>query len=236
MSLSTIGERMSASAASRAPARPIDDADDLPVAESVETTLPGEEMALPYEDYIWLNPPPRHMVNGDELHVETGNETDFWRETFYGFRRDSGHFLYRRVEGDFSAEVTVKGRYKVLYDQAGLMVRLSETHWVKAGIEYADGRMYLSVVVTNNASDWSMVGVPGDPDGVRIRLTRHHEAIWVQYLDPSDGRWKPLRLAYFPPSKAVDVGIMCCSPQREGFEASFTNFSVGPAIAKNLHD
>jgi len=183
----------------------------------------------------WLNPPPHHVSGDGTLHVRTGKETDFWRETFYGFRRDNGHFLHRPVAGDFSAEVTIQGDYKVLYDQAGLMVRLGETHWIKAGIEYTDGRAYFSVVVTNDTSDWSLVGIPAGPQGVRIRLTRHAEAIRVQYLDAADGGWKPVRLAYFPPSASVDIGMMCCSPQREGFEATFRDFIVGPAIARELH-
>ena len=184
----------------------------------------------------WLNPPLHHEATGNTHHVRTGKETDFWRETFYDFWRDNGHFLYQSVEGDFSAEVTVKGNYEVLYDQAGLMVRLSETHWIKAGIEYTDGLMYFSVVVTNDASDWSLATIPTDPNGVRIRLTRHAETIRVQYLDAAQGQWKPVRLAYFPPSKAVDVGMMCCSPQREGFEVIFADFSVGPPISRDLHD
>ncbi|MBZ9865674.1 DUF1349 domain-containing protein [Mesorhizobium sp. CA15] len=186
-------------------------------------------------DMTWLNPPPQHTVRDGTLTVRTGKETDFWRETFYGFWRDNGHFLYRSVEGDFSAEVTVKGDYKVLYDQAGLMLRLSETHWIKAGIEYTDGLAYFSVVVTNDTSDWSLVAIAAGKDGVRIRLTRHAEAIRIQYLDASDGHWKPVRLAYFPISKTVDVGMMCCSPQREGFEATFSGFTIGPAIARDLH-
>ena len=67
-------------------------------------------------------------------------------------------------------------------------------------------------------------------------MTRHAEAIRIQYLDASDGRWKPVRLAYFPISKSVDVGMMCCSPQREGFEATFSGFTIGPAISRDLHD
>jgi uncharacterized protein len=188
------------------------------------------------QNLTWLNPPPHHSIDDDAVRVRTGKETDFWRETFYGFRRDNGHFLYRPVEGDFTAEVTVDGDYKVLYDQAGLMVRLSETHWIKAGIEYTDGLAYVSVVVTNDTSDWSLVAIHAGPNGVSIRLTRHGEAIRVQYLDASDGRWKPVRLAYFPVSKTVDVGMMCCSPQREGFEVIFYGFSVGPPISRELHD
>jgi regulation of enolase protein 1 (concanavalin A-like superfamily) len=183
-------------------------------------------MTFQNTDLTWLNPPTHHAFGDNTVHVRTGSETDFWRETFYDFWRDNGHFLYRQVKGD----------YEVLYDQAGLMVRLSETHWIKAGIEYTDGRMYFSVVVTNDASDWSLASIPADPNGVRIRLTRHGETIRVQYLDASDNHWKPVRLAYFPRSKMVDVGMMCCSPQREGFEVTFSDFSIGPAISRELHD
>lgn len=193
-------------------------------------------MASSMAGMTWLNPPPHHVFGDGTLTVRTGKDTDFWRETFYGFRRDNGHFFHRAVEGDFTAEVTVKGKYEVLYDQAGLMLRLSETHWIKAGIEYTDGLAYFSVVVTNGTSDWSLVSIAAGQDGVRIRLTRHAEAIRIQYLDASDGHWKPVRLAYFPVSRTVDVGMMCCSPQREGFEATFADFTVGPPISRDLHD
>lgn len=193
-------------------------------------------MKSDFAGMTWLNPPPHHEFGDGMLHVRTGKETDFWRETFYGFRRDNGHFLYRPVAGDFSAEVTIKGDYKVLYDQAGLMARLSETHWIKAGIEYTDGLAYFSVVVTSDRSDWSLVAIPADPDGLRIRLTRHAEAIRIQYRDVADGHWKLVRLAYFPPSRSVDVGIMCCSPQREGFEVTFSDLVLGPPISRELHD
>lgn len=188
------------------------------------------------QDLTWLNEPPHHAIKDGVLEVTTGEKTDFWRETFYDFWRDDGHFLSKSVEGDFSAEVTVQGDYEVLYDQAGLMMRLSPSHWIKAGVEFTDGKSYFSVVVTNDASDWSLVEVPINPDGIRIRMTRHAEAIRVQYLDGRDNHWKPVRLAYFPPTQTVNVGVMCCSPQRQGFKARFKDLQIGPPIARDLHD
>lgn len=184
----------------------------------------------------WLNPPDAFREEGGSYHVTTGESTDFWRDTFYGFRHDNGHFLHRQVEGDFSAEVTVQANYEVLYDQAGLMARLSEAHWVKCGIEFTDGQAYFSVVVTNDRSDWSLRKIPAGPDGVRLRLTRHAEAIRVQYQDIEEKRWNMVRLAYLPPSRLIDIGMMCCSPQRKGFEVTFSGFSLGPAIPRELHD
>jgi uncharacterized protein len=188
------------------------------------------------DDLVWLNPPPVAEPVAEGLRVVTGKGTDFWRGTFYGFWRDSGHFLSRPVSGDFSAEVTITGRFETLYDQAGLMVRLSETHWIKAGIEFADGAMQFSVVVTNDHSDWSQMPVRADGGRLRLRLTRHGEAIRIQYLDEGDGGWRAARLAYLPKSESIEVGVMCCSPERAGFEVVFSDFSIGPPISRNLHE
>jgi hypothetical protein len=38
----------------------------------------------------WRNPPPAVRAKGGDLIVTTGFETDFWRETFYGFVHDNG--------------------------------------------------------------------------------------------------------------------------------------------------
>jgi hypothetical protein len=103
-------------------------------------------------------------------------------------------------------------------------------------IEFTGSDMYFSVVVTNDTSDWSLLRIPSSPNGVKLRLTRHGEAIRVQYYDVRDTRWNIVRLAYLPPSRFIDVGLMCCSPQRNGFNATFTNFTVGPAIPRQLHD
>ncbi len=186
--------------------------------------------------YKWLNPPEYSEFRDGHLFVRTGDRTDFWRDTFYGFWRDNGHLFYRPVEGDFTAEVTIDGRFDTLYDQAGLMVRLSETHWIKAGIEFTDGALHFSVVVTNDHSDWSMLKIAPPTSGLRLRMTRHGEAVRVQYLDAEDGRWKMARLAYLPRSSSIDVGMMCCSPQRAGFEVKFHDVELGPAIARDLHE
>jgi uncharacterized protein len=87
----------------------------------------------------WLNEPPRWREQGGRLSVVTAGGTDFWRTTHYGFVRDSGHFRFDRVSGDFTAEVMVSGDHRELYDQAGLMVRLDAAHWLKAGVEYVEG-------------------------------------------------------------------------------------------------
>ncbi len=111
----------------------------------------------------WLNEPPAWERRGDDLVVTAGPKTDFWRTTHYGFVRDNGHFWSRLWAGDFVAEVKVTGDYRDLYDQAGLMVRLDETVWLKCGVEFVDGVQQASAVVTRDHSDWSVAPLPGNP-------------------------------------------------------------------------
>jgi regulation of enolase protein 1 (concanavalin A-like superfamily) len=53
-------------------------------------------MAIDISDMTWLNPPPESRAAGGRLIGRSGFETDFWQNTYYGFQRDSGHFLHLR--------------------------------------------------------------------------------------------------------------------------------------------
>jgi len=178
----------------------------------------------------WLNEPPEWDEADGVLAVVTGDRTDFWRETHYGFIRDDGHVRHVRATGDFSAEVDFRGDYRELYDQAGLMLRLDARNWIKAGIEFVGRRRMLSVVVTRDYSDWSTMPFPVAADWLRLRLTRIGGAVHVHWA--ADGAaFSMLRLAYLPPGSAALVGPMCCSPQRAGFVAQFRAFELGAPAA-----
>lgn len=183
----------------------------------------------------WLNPPARCDLRDERLQVVTAARTDFWRETHYGFTRDSGHFFARPVAGAFTAQVRIQARFETLYDQAGLMVRVDETTWLKTGIELSDGAPLLSSVLTVGRSDWATGPFDGDPGDVWMRVTVANGVVRVQ--TSRDGvRWPLVRLAPFPDAPQYRVGPMCCSPERAGLVAEFSRFKVGPPSGKALHD
>jgi regulation of enolase protein 1 (concanavalin A-like superfamily) len=105
----------------------------------------------------WHNEPPDWKHQEQTLSVTSGLKTDFWRKTHYGFIRDNGHFYYQEVTGNFRADVKIIGKYEVLYDQAGLMIRENDLTWLKCGIEFVNDVQYASAVVTRDYSDWSVV-------------------------------------------------------------------------------
>ncbi|WP_180897265.1 DUF1349 domain-containing protein [Martelella soudanensis] len=184
----------------------------------------------------WLNEPAEWTDDAASLTLVTEKATDFWRETFYGFTRDSGHACLEPVTGDFSASLTVQADYQALYDQAGIMLRVDETSWIKAGIEFTDGLMHFSTVVTRNVSDWSVIPLPeATPETpVSIRLTRHGDAVRVQF-HLGDERWQMARLCPFPVADAM-VGMTACTPERAGLNVRFSAFQIGPPISRQLHD
>ena len=175
----------------------------------------------------WYNEPPEWTENGKIIRVKTGAKTDFWRTTHYGFIRDNGHFYYREISGNFTAEVEMIGQYKELYDQAGLMVRQDETTWLKCGIEFVHGVQQASAVVTRNYSDWSVVPLPQNPERIALRLKRNAETVEVEYSADGD-RHTLLRLAYLTSAEKLQVGLMCASPDGEGFSVAFEGLKFSP--------
>lgn len=173
----------------------------------------------------WLNPPQHWQETADTLKVTTLPDTDFWQVTHYGFQRDSGHALLETVSGDFDYTLTFGGNYTDLYDQAGLLLRIDESLWLKAGIEYLEGVHQLSVVVTREYSDWSVSPLSGALEFTTLKLSRRKEAITIE----GSVNGQPLalmRLLYFPETTAVQVGPMCCSPTGKGFEVEFSGMKL----------
>ncbi|TXD42552.1 DUF1349 domain-containing protein [Xanthomonas campestris] len=189
-----------------------------------------------WETGTWLNPPKVHRVlPGDVLEVVTDKATDFWRETHYGFTRDSGHFLGIKASSRFTCQLRIRGKFEQLYDQAGIMVRVNERQWVKAGIELSDGRAMLSSVLTDGTSDWATGPYEADASDFWMRATVDKGVLRLQVS--RDGTYWPLvRLCPFPVADSYLVGPMTCTPEREGLRVQFSDWTLGPVLGKDLHD
>ena len=173
----------------------------------------------------WLNAPSACEVQGSQIVVATRAKSDFWRKTHYGFIRDTGHFYSQPVKGDFTAEVKFTGQYHALYDQAGLMVRVDESNWIKCGIEFVDGVQQASSVVTRDFSDWAVIPLPQNPPSLWLRLTRQGMALEAWYSLDGE-RYNLLRLTYLPMPETASVGLMCASPDGPGFTVTFEGFTI----------
>jgi hypothetical protein len=172
-----------------------------------------------------LNEPSSWKVKDGNLKMNVTPESDFWRKTHYGFTVDDGAFYYTTRGGEFEVSVKISGSYKTRFDQMGLMLRIDEEHWIKTGIEYVDGVYNFSTVVTDVYSNWSVIELNGKPESIWIKAVRRIDAVEIFYS--LDGvKYKMSNVAYLSDKKPVMVGMMAASPDGDGFDALFEDFSV----------
>ena len=183
---------------------------------------------LDWSTGTWLHEPPSHSIIESDLIINTADQSDFWRDTGYGFTHYSGHALlidfppHTAMEVEFSAEWTHE------FDQAGIFLHADDRHWVKAGVEFADGVLGLGAVVTDHKSDWSVGQVPGwMHHKIRVRVSRSHDALTIRARTPGDP-WRLVRLAPIDPQMTWRAGPLAASPSRANLAVTFHSWEKLP--------
>lgn len=177
------------------------------------------------EKMTWYNEPEKWSITDGALAMDVTPKSDYWRISHYGFTVDDAPFYYATYGGEFEAKVKVTGDYKTRFDQAGLMVRIDHENYIKAGIEYVDGRYNLSVVVTHRTSDWSVIALDRPVESVWIKAVRRRDAVEIFYSF-DDKEYTMMRNAWLQDNTPVMVGMMGACPDGDGFSVRFDGFSV----------
>jgi uncharacterized protein len=173
----------------------------------------------------WLNEPANWQRTGDLVTVSVDTGTDFWRETGYGYVRDSGHVYGEVLAGDLDVSVRVRCTLGVQYDQAGVMLRADERTWLKTGMEFFEGRPRLSTVLTLGRSSWMVTDLPVGTDDIVLRVSRRGDAVEVRYV-LGDGQPELAALAFLPPGREVLAGVMSAAPEGPGFRVTFQDLRI----------
>lgn len=173
----------------------------------------------------WFNEPTKWEIKNNSLTMNVTPQSDYWRISHYGFTVDDAPFLYTLRGGEFEVKVKVTGDYIARFDQAGLMLRIDHENYIKAGIEFVDGKYNLSTVVTHHTSDWSIIALDRPVPFVWIKAVRRLDAIEVFYSF-DDVTYTLMRNAWMPDNHPIMVGVMAACPDGNGFKARFDNFSI----------
>lgn len=198
-------------------------------------------------------------VSHDTLKLVPPSKKDFWRRTFYEPALIKGDASALVCSVPSTEECTVEVAFSFTprqqFDQCGVLVWLDKVHWLKAGIEWTDGRPWLSVVVCNVYSDWSVR--PWSSCAARLRLHKinNGSSVVVEAQETSswpgtsaatpNGRWEFARIAHLsslaahrglpsePESRGSDtespwlVGpFSACTNEQRGCVSTFTHFEV----------
>ncbi|MBV8327496.1 DUF1349 domain-containing protein [Chryseobacterium sp.] len=177
------------------------------------------------EKMSWFNEPEKWEIKNKSLLMQVTPQSDYWRVSHYGFTVDDAPFYYTTYGGEFEAKVKIAGNYKARFDQAGLMLRTDHNNYIKAGVEFVDGKYNISTVVTHDKSDWSVITLDKTPPAIWIKAIRRLDAIEIFYSF-DDKNYIMMRNAPFQDNTPVMIGLMAACPDGNGFTAVFENFKV----------
>ena len=184
---------------------------------------------LDVKDMQWIYPPKQYSVTADEIIIKTEPHADLWQRTYYGFCNDNAPMLQLSTKEEyFSFSVKTQFATKRRFDQCGIVMYLDSDNWLKASIEYQDGKIQrLGSVVTNHGySDWATTDIPSEVDTMWYRLSRRGSDYCIECS--YDGvEYRQMRICHvWEGMGEVRFGVYACSPEDSSFEAKFSLLEV----------
>jgi len=225
--------------------------------------------------FRWLNDPTKWVVPdesdpstegfGGSFTVTPSNLTlsppskkDFWRRTFYNptlIKADASAYVCE-IPPDTGCTVEVSFSFTPVeqFDQCGIFVWLDDSHWIKTGIEYADGGPRLSCVVCNVFSDWSVQPWQCNAAKIRVHKVVHNSSVVVEAALPGTDKWEFVRIAHIS-SRAAHLGIdnepeacgsieekpwyvgpfAACALEQRGCVATFSDLKISKPVQTTHH-
>lgn len=177
-------------------------------------------------DFEWYNDPENVRFTELGMEVSSRPKTDFWQSIHHNFRKDDGHFFYGRTTENFTLTVKWSFDGASLFDQCGLMLRIDERNWFKAGImtETSAVPKIGSSATNSGYSDWALLEVPY-LNAIWFKLKRNG-GDYIAYYSLDGNTYKQMRLFHLINDvPEVKVGAYICSPQHNNFSAILETLS-----------
>lgn len=185
------------------------------------------ENKINLSDFLWINKPRNIELDDKNATITSSANSDFYRN--YKNNRKSGNLLYNNIKGNFKVSTILTGEWKDEYDQGGLFIgNLDENKWIKTGIEFINNNEYISTVVTNPFSDWSVTPITiTDINKIYIEIERNDLQITIKYSFNN----KPLmffrKINVFMEEIELQVGLYVASPKnKNGVNVYFKDFNI----------
>lgn len=171
--------------------------------------------------------------------------TDIWRPNSTSDVFNAPYLYTTLPPADFSSmSVTVSGAWKTQFDQGGVILALPCTdgtprRWIKAGIEFFEGKPALGVVGTDRFSDWSLTPMLANETSATFEVERDGREVWVyvrrdgERLALREVTWAFLDLSEEEmQSSDVIVGVYAAKPTKDSenesgkIEVTFSDLKV----------
>jgi uncharacterized protein len=186
----------------------------------------------------WKNKPKKKIVISEtKIIMEIPAQTDFWRRTKYNFTKDNAPFHSEQWTGDFEVLVCVSGSFTSSHQKGGIMIRFDDEHWIFAGMEYFDGKIFMSNIVTNNNSDKSLVLLPPNAQAAGVWFCiKRNSGSFESFYSFDTKKWILTRQGLMSDGQVAHVGITGASPSNEKLQVTYNYFKSSKGdifIARN---
>ena len=187
-------------------------------------------MTFDEKNLQWTREPESCLVTRDKIEIVTKPHTDLWQRTYYHFRNDNAPLLQMETSEPYFSFV-VKTDFSSAchrFDQCGVVLYLDSENWIKASVEYEDGKFqHLGSVVTNEGySDWATTAIDGQLRTMWYRLSRREDDYRLECSQ--DGvNFSQMRVCHLcKGGGAVRFGLYACSPEESSFTAVFSQMQM----------
>lgn len=112
------------------------------------------------------------------------------------------------------------------YGNAGLLIKLSKSNWIKLYIGKEMNVLLLNTVYTSDAShnDYATVPFQTGNNMIWVRISCNNSELFLKYSTYGSAH-ETVRILNMPANyKSAQIGLMADAPMSIGFDASFENF------------
>jgi len=195
-----------------------------------ELAVPSVPMAL-----TWLRPPASWSLEGGELRIGAGPNTDWFADPAGGtLVLNAPALAGRPPDEDFTLLARVRVDAASTFDAGVLFIHADDTTWAKLCLELSpQGEpMIVSVVTRGVSDDCNSQTIDGNEAWLRVaRLS----GAFAFHASLDGERWELVR--YFAlPGRDVDVGFAAQSPTGGGCSASFSEIAYASRRLDQLRD
>lgn len=195
-------------------------------------TSPGSAMlARPYDDdfdddvlsndWTWINEPTTYDEGSTlkgHLFIKTNTETVFTTGKF------TGHFLYRNISQDFTAELKVRADFSAPKQFSGIMAYHNPSHFVYISIKYEPSGMFVSATMVSGGTVNTISKLIYSNETL-MRITKKGMVYKCEYKSGSG--WDTLKEYTLPYSDYTYVGPCCGDGESSvSFKTYFDYFKV----------
>ncbi len=181
-----------------------------------------------------MNTPASYQLKDGTLRVKATEGTDFFNNPEDSSITASAPFLYREIQGDFSATLRIKPDFSDVWNAGALMMYADSAHWIKFAFENSDatGPSIVSVV-TRGLSDDANGVVLNEERSVWLKLIRKGD-LYALHWSRDGERYFMARLSRMPPFEWVKVGLEAQCPVAEAAIHEFTYLNLTDSVPENL--